>query len=242
MKLFVHGIPDTPIVWSPITRALGAGHLIAAPALPFLVDPLPRNFQGTPDAYVDWLIGEAETAFRQDGPVDLVGHDWGALFVVRVACLRPELVRTWTAISAVPDPNDPWPLIARLWATPLLGRILMALSPSSELEKALVRQRMSEGMAAHEAVHWSHRTRRAILKLYRTGMKVGASWEHDLHRLPDRGLVIWGGRDPFADRAIAERFCARTGADLEIFEQCGHLPVVEVAPEIAARLMRHWKG
>lgn len=242
MKLFVHGIPDTPIVWSPIRDAIGPEHLLTAPALPGLVTPAPAGFRGTPEAFVDWLVGEIESAFKEDGPVDLVGHDWGALFVVRAACLRPDLVRTWTAISAVPDPDDPWPLIARLWATPVLGRILMALSPASEIEKALVRQRMSEGMAAHEAVHWRSETRRAILKLYRTGMKVGASWEPEMHRLPKRGLVIWGEKDPYAAPAIAERFCARTGADLEIIEGSGHLPIVEAAPDIATRLLAHWKG
>ena len=37
------------------------------------------------------------------GPVHLVGHDWGSNSGWLVAMHRPELVRTWTAVS-VPHP------------------------------------------------------------------------------------------------------------------------------------------
>ncbi|MEQ8556873.1 MAG: alpha/beta hydrolase [Henriciella sp.] len=242
MKLFVHGIPDTPIVWSPLVEALGLSETAMCPALPGLATPAPMDFAGTPDAYVDWLIAEMEAAFERDGPIDLVGHDWGGLFVVRAACLRPDLIRSWTAANAVPDPNDPWPLIAHLWATPLLGEFLMAISPPSDLEKALVRQRMSEGLAAHEAVHWKRESRRAILKLYRSGMKVGASWDSDIDRIHPRGLVIWGGSDPYTSDETAETFCKRTGATLELLGNCGHWSIVECTDDVTGALKAHWSG
>lgn len=241
MKLFIHGIPHTPVVWTPLLEALALKQPVSVPPLPGVAAPAPEGFAGTPDAYVNWLIAEMEAAAVEHGPLDLVGHDWGALFVVRAACLRPDLVRTWAAANAVPSPDDPWPLIARLWATPIIGEILMAILPSSQVEKAFARQRMSEGMAAHEAAHWKRQTRRATLKLYRTGLRIGAEWDGEIAQLPPRGLVLWGGKDPYTKPETAEAFCARTGAKLQMLDQCGHFSIIECADQIAALLKTHWK-
>ncbi|MEQ9316633.1 MAG: alpha/beta hydrolase [Henriciella sp.] len=241
MKVFIHGIPDTPNVWNPLLDALDLNTDFIAPALPSLAAPAPEGFGGSPDDFVDWLIGEIEPIAADFGPVDLIGHDWGGIFTVRIACLRPDLVRTWTAANAVPDPKDPWPLIARLWATPVLGEFLMSLSPPSQLERALTRQRLSEGMAAHEAAHWKRESRRAILRLYRTGKHVGAEWDGEIANAPPRGLVIWSGRDPYTGMETAETFTARTGADLKIFENAGHWSIVECAGELAEVLHSHWR-
>lgn len=83
MKLFVHGVPDTPLVWDPLIDALDlAEGDCLAPALPGFGCPRPAGFSATKDAYTDWLIGQMEAA---GGNVDLVGHDWGGLLVLRAA-------------------------------------------------------------------------------------------------------------------------------------------------------------
>jgi pimeloyl-ACP methyl ester carboxylesterase len=242
MKLFVHGVPDTPAVWRPVLDSLNLQDQAHTPAIPALCSPTPRGFKGTPDAYVDWLITKMAALAAEHGPLDMVGHDWGGIFTVRAACLRPELVRTWTALNAVPAHDDPWPLVARLWATPFLGEFLMAMSPPSQLEKALSRQRMSDGMAAHEAAHWNRETRSAILKLYRSGMHVGRDWSDGLAALPDTGQVIWSSKDPFTKVGTAETFCARTGAKLTLLEGCGHWSIVECPERVTTLLKEHWAG
>lgn len=242
VKFFVHGVPDTPVIWRPVTDALGMTETSYVPPLPALAAPTPDNFKATPDSYVDWLIGQIEEIAARSGPVDLVGHDWGGLFTVRAASLRPDLIRTWAALNAVPAPDDPWPMLARLWATPLLGEFLMSISPSSGLEKALARQRVSEGMAAHEAAHWRAESRRAILSLYRTGRRIGRDWTPGLGTLPARGLVIWSAEDPFTKPETAQAFCERTGATLHMLEGCGHWSIAERAEDVADILMGHWTG
>ena len=47
--------------------------------------PAPDGFGATKEEYTDWLVGELE---RLGEPVDLVGHDWGKGFVLRVARMR----------------------------------------------------------------------------------------------------------------------------------------------------------
>ena len=77
------------------------GHLkrpdIITPALPGSSPIDPAGFAATMDDYAAWLIDELE---RSASPIDLVGHDWGGGFVVRVVSLRPDLVRSWVTDAA----------------------------------------------------------------------------------------------------------------------------------------------
>ncbi len=49
-----------------------------------------------------------ESVANRSGPVDLVAHDWGALITLRAISLRPDLIRSWAIISAVPHPDNLW--------------------------------------------------------------------------------------------------------------------------------------
>ena len=46
-KLFLHGVPDSPAIWSPLLDALALGDTpVAVPALPGFTGPLPAGFAG----------------------------------------------------------------------------------------------------------------------------------------------------------------------------------------------------
>ena len=74
-------------------------------SLPGFGCPLPAGFSATKEAYVDWLLGRLAALPR---PIDLVGHDWGALLVVRAVSLRPDAVRSWAAGGAPLDREYVW--------------------------------------------------------------------------------------------------------------------------------------
>src|SRR3546814_1287114 len=79
-KLFIHGVPDSPAIWRPLLTKLDLGDTpVAVPALPGFTAPLPPGFAATKEAYADWAVGEVETLVAAHGPIDIVGHDWGAL-------------------------------------------------------------------------------------------------------------------------------------------------------------------
>lgn len=78
--VLVHGVPDTHRLWNPIRSHLKRTDIVAV-SLPGFAAPMPSGFAATKEVYVDWLIGEIA---RIGTPVDLVGHDWGALLVQRV--------------------------------------------------------------------------------------------------------------------------------------------------------------
>lgn len=243
-KLFLHGVPDSPAIWGPLLSALNLGGTpVAVPALPGFTGPLPAGFPATKEAYADWAVGEAGALFAAHGPIDIVGHDWGALIAQRVAMLRPDLIRSWAVSNAVIDPDYRGHRVARIWNTPILGEIFMALSTPAKLAQGLAAQGMPADIAAEEAAQWTHKDkRRAILKLYRSakGLSFAHDWALDIPKLPAKGALIWGADDPYVDLSVAQRFAANRGVPLTVIEGVGHWAIAERPVEVAAALRTFW--
>ena len=94
--VFVHGVPDTPRVWRAVLAHLVRRDVVTL-SLPGFGCPAPAGFDATKEAYVRWLLDEPA---GQPGPIDVVGHDWGALLVVRAVSLAPRGVRSWAVGAA----------------------------------------------------------------------------------------------------------------------------------------------
>jgi pimeloyl-ACP methyl ester carboxylesterase len=96
--VLVHGVPETSAVWDLLVDELVAlGHhkpLRLSP--PGFGAPVPDGWAATFDSYTAWLVGELE---KIGHPVDLVGHDFGGGYAMRVAMTRPDLIRTWGTMS-----------------------------------------------------------------------------------------------------------------------------------------------
>ncbi|WP_447930138.1 alpha/beta fold hydrolase [Sphingopyxis fribergensis] len=245
-KLFLHGVPDSPAIWRPLLAALGlADTSVAVPALPGFTAPLPAGFPATKEAYADWAVEQAEALVAAHGPIDIVGHDWGALIAQRVAMLRPDLIRSWAISNAVIDPDYRGHRLARIWNTPLLGELFMALSKPGKLAEGLAAQGMPADIAREEAAQWALKDkRRAILKLYRSakGLSFEHDWARDIAKLPARGTLIWGAEDPYVDLSVAQRFAANTGIPLTVIDGAGHWAIAERPAEVAVALQQFWAG
>ncbi len=243
-KLFLHGVPDSPAIWRPLLAALDLGDTpVAVPALPGFTAPLPAGFAATKEAYADWAIGEAEALVAAHGPIDIIGHDWGALIAQRVAMLRPDLLRSWAISNAVIDPDYRGHRVARIWNTPILGEIFMALSKPAKLAAGLAAQGMPADIAAEEAAQWQNKDkRRAILKLYRSakGLSFEHDWARDIGKLPAQGALIWGADDPYVQLSVAQCFSSNTGIPLTVIDGAGHWAIAERPAEVAAALHRFW--
>lgn len=243
-KLFLHGVPDSPAIWRPLLAALNLGDAaVAVPALPGFTGPNAAGFPATKEAYADWAVGQAEALFAVHGPVDIVGHDWGALIAQRVAMLRPDLIRSWALSNAVIDPDYRGHWIARIWNTPILGEIFMALSRPGKLAEGLAAQGIPADIAAEEAAQWANKDkRRAILKLYRSakGLSFAHDWALDIAKLPANGALIWGADDPYVALAVAQRFAANNSTQLAVIDGAGHWAIAERPAEVAAALMKFW--
>lgn len=241
MIVFVHGVPDTPALWRPLISELGLqSSAFSAPALPGFGTPLPNGFSSSKDAYVAWLIGELESLGER---VDLVGHDWGALLVLRAASLRPDLVSSWCVTNAVIDADYRGHRTARAWATPLLGELTMlAMRDKARLEQGLISGGMPASLAKEEVQHIDKTMRQSILKLYRSadGLRFRGDWIADLVNLPSPGQLFWGETDQFVDLSVAERFSRERKVPIHVAKGAGHWACHERADLFASVLNSHW--
>lgn len=241
MILFVHGVPDTAILWDPLIAALGLKpDSYRALSLPGFGNPVPAGFSCTKDAYAAWLVQQMEAAGE---PVHIVGHDWGALLVLRAASLRPDLVSSWCVTNALIDKEYSGHRTARMWATPLLGELVMlGMRNKARLEAGLIEGGMPASLAKAEVPHIDKTMRQSILKLYRSalGLNFRGAWVDDLANLPKRGQLFWGETDPFVDISVAERFSKMWGTPLHVARGAGHWACHERAPEFAGLLAAHW--
>ena len=229
--VLVHGVPSSPALWDPLRERLARRDVVAL-SLPGFGCPVPAGFDCTKEAYVGWLIGELG---RQGGPVDLVGHDWGALLVLRAAGVRPDLVRTWAMGNGPIDPDYVWHRAAQAWQTPGRGEEVMRQMTPERVAQLLEAEGVPGALARAEAAGLDETMKAAILRLYRSAVTVGKEW---IAPLPagDRGLVYWGDTDPYAGPEFADRLATRTGARLLRLPGVGHwLP--HQAPEPLARAL-----
>lgn len=122
--VLVHGNPETDAVWGPLVDALELTD-VGLLSRPGFGAPLPDGFSATFLSYRDWLIDELQGI---DGPVDLVGHDWGGGHVVNAVMHRPHLVRSWaTDVIGLFDPDYGWHDTAQGFQTPETGEQLVAM-------------------------------------------------------------------------------------------------------------------
>ncbi|MGI9119444.1 MAG: alpha/beta fold hydrolase [Acidimicrobiales bacterium] len=111
--VLVHGVPQTPVLWDPLRSCLGRRDVVAL-QLPGFGCAKPEDFDATKEDYVRWLIREVERLQGQ-GPIDVVGHDWGGGFVVRTVSTRADLVRSWvTDAASVGDARFEWHDFAKI--------------------------------------------------------------------------------------------------------------------------------
>jgi len=236
--VFVHGVPDTQHVWDAVVSRLDRRDVVRV-SLPGFGSPAPAGFSATKEAYVDWLIGQL-TALPS--PIDIVGHDWGALLTVRVISLRPTLVRSWAAGGAPLDREYMWHQVAQAWQTPGKGEQIMAALTPETMTAGLVSAGVPPADAAKTAARVDPTMKRCILALYRSAVHVGVEWEDDLRRVSAAGLVLWGEKDPFAAVGFGRRLAQRTQAGFVSFRDCSHWWQLERPAEVAAELSQHWAG
>ena len=235
--IFVHGVPDTHHEWDALRSHLSRQDGVTAVDLPGFGSPVPDGFDATKEAYAAWLVARVEEA---GGPVDLVGHDWGALLVWRVASLRPDLVRTWSAGGAPIDREYEWHQAAKTWQTPGQGEGLMQAMTPEVMAGSLTGSGVPDAAAREAASHIDDTMKACILSLYRSAVTVGAEWEPETSNIPPRGLVLWGAGDPFVDVRFGRRMAERTGAEILVFEDCGHWWPQQRPAEAAAAIERLW--
>lgn len=241
--VFVHGVPETPSLWDPL-RAHIPGPSVAL-RLPGFGSARPEGLRDK-EGYAAWL---ADALRAVEGPVDLVGHDWGAHLTMRVVTAYDVPVRSWVSDVAYGwHPEYQWHEAATLWQK----------SPEGEESLAGLREAasgsggtfgdylQSRGMSAElarevDAVH-DEEMSAAVLALYRSAWpNLHADWGRDADgpaRAP--GLVLAPTGDAMAHPRQDQETAERLGAAFEELDGLTHYWMLQDPERGAGVLRRFW--
>jgi pimeloyl-ACP methyl ester carboxylesterase len=221
--VFVHGVPETAAIWDPLRRELTRSDVITL-SPPGFGAPVPDGFGATADEYLAWLAAELE---RIDGPIDLVGHDWGGGHVERVAGTRPDLIRSWCSdVAGGSDPDYVWHDLAQTWQTPGAGEAALEQmfgAPFDQQVAGWVEAGMTEEAATASAKAGGPETAKCILALYRSAADL-STFDWGFALVASRpGLVINATTDLFTGGPeFAHRGAIRFGAREAVLDGLGH--------------------
>jgi pimeloyl-ACP methyl ester carboxylesterase len=248
--VLVHGNPETPVVWDPLVAALAElspGIVVHRPHLPGFGCTAPAGFGATKEEYVGWLISELERIVAADGPVDLVGHDWGGGIGMRAVALRPDLVRTWACdVLGLFHPDYVWHDFAQIWQTPGAGEEYFTQSMAASVEDRVA---LYEGIGIPRATGTQlvaaadDEMSRCILALYRSAAQPAmVAWGAELSPAATvPGLAITAPLDPFVQgETLGGAVGEQLGARHHVMEGQGHWWMLGDPAAGAAALEAFW--
>ena len=246
--VLVHGNPETAAIWDLLVEqlvALGEPEPVRL-SPPGFGAPVPDGWGASVGEYRDWLVAELE---KIEGPIDLVGHDWGGGHVVNAVMARPDLVRSWCSdIVGVFDPDYEWHELAKVWQTPGEGEAAVAAMVEAPHEAKVARYagRGMNPVVAERVVPGMDATMgECILRLYRSAAqpaiaKLGMGLEAAAAR---PGLAVMPSEDHMVGTdEQRHRAAARAGARVAVLDGLGHWWMTQ-DPERGARvLVDFWRS
>jgi pimeloyl-ACP methyl ester carboxylesterase len=241
--VFVHGLPETSEIWDPLREVLDRESV--AVSLPGFGVPRPDGFSGTKDAYAEWLAEQLRAA---EPPVDVVGHDIGALLTMRVASGMDVPLRSWAVdVANIFHPRYVWPERMQQLQTPGIGEEMLrrGREADSNDREAMVSRWVGRGVprdlarrigSAHDEV-----MSQSILDFYRSAVpNVVAGWWEDIS-VPtrSRGLVLLLP-DPPEDEAMSLEVAEHLGAETARLDGLNHCWMAEAPERVAEVLEGFW--
>ncbi len=242
MIVFVHGVPETAALWNRLRALLGRESV--ALSLPGFGSARPRGFTATKDVYADWLRDELG---KIGGPIDLVGHDWGAGLTYRVVTAHGDLVRSWVAdVANIMHPDYQWHDFARTWQTPGDGEAFLERQAAISTEAKAARFE-SMGVERTDAVALAEAADATmagcILDLYRSATpNPYAGWHNDFGPTSATGLVLHPSVDPYGDETMAREVASMLHAGFLTLDGLGHWWASQAPEVVAPKLLEFWSA
>jgi len=237
--LFLHGNPDSSILWHGVISDLKPRFRCIAPDLPgFGYSDLPAGFKFSLVEMADF-IDDLLKALQVTQPVNLVVHDFGGPYGLAWAVKHPEKVRGIAIMNTNFFSGYKWHYWARIWRTPLLGELSMMTMNWWTFHAAMRKgsPAMSEEHIRQSYQRLTPKTKKMVLQLYRsTNPGNFEGWEDQYLALARRVpvCVLWGDRDPYISPAFADRFAAKK---VWHYPGNGHWLPVEAPQEVSSRLL-----
>jgi pimeloyl-ACP methyl ester carboxylesterase len=222
--LFLHGVPDTSDVWKDIVSKMPKKYRC-------IVADWPGVGRSERGSYFDFdLMGHADyvnklaNALGIEGPFRLVGHDFGGISAMAFAAKYPKRVSQLVISNAPFSAKYKWHTWARVWQTPLLGQLSMAVMNKLIFHLSIKKgSKKLSGKQISETYKYVNSTMKStILKMYRAVTKSEFKKWHPLlleatKKIPT--LVLWGQHDPYIPNWMPEEFGAKT---IKRYPESGH--------------------
>jgi pimeloyl-ACP methyl ester carboxylesterase len=233
----VHGFPETSLVWRPLQDRLGRESV--ALTLPGLGARRPPRFPGTKDAYAA-ALGEALIAL--DPPVDVVGHDMGALLTLRLVSAFDVPVRSWTVdVADIFHPNAEWPDRVHQLQTVGVGENLIR-TERANTKAQLMASGVPENLAAEMAPSHDETMSQSILDFYRSAEpNIAADWWVDVGPTKAQGLVLLLPDPPHIEE-MSLAVASQLGAATARLDGLNHAWMAEAPDRVAEVLGQFWSS
>lgn len=246
--VFVHGNPGSADDWEGLALACAAQGLraVALDMPDFGQTHAPDGFEHTVAGYAAFLDHALQKLAVERA--HLVLHDFGGPFGLVWAAAHPDRLASVTLIDTGILPGYRWHRMARIWRTPVLGELSQALTFRSGFRRALAAAEpkgLPREFMDRMYDQYDSRTKRAVLKLYRSADDPGAAGAELAAWMAPRdipALVIWGQGDSYLPCSYAERQReAFPSAEVHVLADSGHWPFVD-APQVVERLLLDFLG
>ncbi len=240
MIVLLHGVPETAALWRKVQAELDGPSV--ALAMPGFGCDRPDGFGATKEEYLAWLVGELQAIGE---PVDLVGHDWGAILTYGLVLRHGDVVRSWAAdCGNLVHPDYVWHAFAQIWQTPEEGEAAIGAQAAQAPQEAAPGLAQIFGIDDADALEMATALDvtmgACILDLYRSATpNPHASWG-PLAPTAAPGLVLHATEDPFSDEAMASEVAEALGARLARLEGVSHFWAYQQPAQAVAVLQQFW--
>ncbi|MCC7002393.1 MAG: alpha/beta hydrolase [Gemmatimonadaceae bacterium] len=239
--VLVHGFSVPAYIWDSTSVALSAAGFRV-----IRYDVMGRGWSDRPDTQYDSTLfstqlDELLDSLKVNGPVDLMGLSFGGAITAHYIATHPARVRTWTLLDPVASSRT-LPAILKL---PVLGPWFFQTTAVPGMADG----QASDFLHPEQFPDWADRYRpqmkyrgfgRAILRtaIYGSEFDIAALYRN-AGKTGKPTLLIWGKQDTTVPIALAD--VVRSAIpQTEFFpvDSAGHLPHMEKAGEVLARLLQ----
>ena len=238
--VFVHGFSVPAYIWDSTFRALGAAGFRT-----IRYDLYGRGWSDRPDAAYDGALYDAQLnelldSLRIAGPVDLMGLSFGGFVTAHYVAGHRERVRTLTLV----DPVSGGGSLPALLKVPFVGAYIWQVSQVP----GMADNQASDFLHPERFPNWAELYRpqmryrgfgRALLRSAETNSRT--DFDTLYARVAQTGvpvLLVWGKQDQTVKFELSD-VVRRNIPAVEFFpvDSAGHLPHMEQAPLVNARLL-----
>ena len=231
--LLLHGANGN-MSWMPIFETLAEQYHVILPDHPGFGDTEAPNWMDN-ISDVSYFYLDVIDAMELD-QFHLAGHSMGGWIAAEIAVRDAHRIKSLTLVSAAG---------IRVNGTPMGD--LFAWSPEETARQVFVQQSFIDEMLAQEPgeeqIEIMLKNRQMAARLGWSPRLHNPDLKKWLHRLTLPTLILWGDSDGIFPEPYAHAYHALIpGSELEVYENCGHVPMAEARDAFLARLAAFTQG